>query len=193
MMQFTQGVVQFRRQFDSRGAAADDGDSKLGQRLLATAATEGQFQHPVAQLLRVVRGVQEHRVLANAGRAEIVRLRAHRQHQPVIGHFARRAKLRSAGIAHFGKLDAAPFGVQRLHIAELELVTVAIAMGEVIDLVLASVERAGGHLVQQRLPDVCGRAVDQHDAGLVLRAQGAPQPGGEFQAAGAAANDDDAG
>lgn len=88
--------------------------------------------------------------------------------------------------------DQPLLAVQRLHVTELEVVTVVVAVGEVVHLVLAAIEHAGSHFVQQGLPDVGGRPVHQDDAGTVAQAQLAAQAGGQLQAPGTAANDDNA-
>jgi hypothetical protein len=64
-------------------------------------------------------------------------------------------------------------------------------MGEVVEPVALGGERAGGDLVQERLPDVGQRAVDQRDPRPAAPAEAVAEPGREHEAAGAAADDHD--
>ena len=64
-------------------------------------------------------------------------------------------------------------------------------MGEVVEAVRIDAQGAGRDLVQQRLPDVDQRAVDQRDPGLAVPAQPIAELGREHQAARAAADHDD--
>ena len=65
-------------------------------------------------------------------------------------------------------------------------------LGEVVELVAVGVHAAGGNLVQQRLPHVRARALDERDLGLVLAAELVAELGDELEPAGAAADDEDA-
>src|SRR6185437_4664304 len=55
-----------------------------------------------------------------------------------------------------------------------------------------SVDRARGDLVEEGLPDMRALAVEQGDPGAPMPAEAAAEPGRELEAAGAAADDDDA-
>ena len=61
---------------------------------------------------------------------------------------------------------------------------------QVIQLVVVQVHAAGGHLVQQRLPQVRAGLVHQRDQRLLAAAQRVSQARGELQTARAAAHDD---
>ena len=67
---------------------------------------------------------------------------------------------------------------------------VPVRLGEVVDLVRPRIHAACGDLVQLRLPHVGAVAVDERDVDRA--ADPVAQPGGELEAAGAAADDDDA-
>ena len=64
-------------------------------------------------------------------------------------------------------------------------------VGAVVDFVGAGVERTGRDLVQQGFLDVGQAGIDQGNAGFVFLAQFVAQPGDQFQAAGATADNYD--
>lgn len=64
-------------------------------------------------------------------------------------------------------------------------------VGAVVDFVGAGVEGTGRDLVQQGFPDVGQAGIDQGNAGFVFLAQFVAQPGDQFQAAGATADNYD--
>jgi hypothetical protein len=76
-------------------------------------------------------------------------------------------------------------------LAEHEREVVPARLREVVELVLVDVHAAGRDLVQQRLPQVGAIAVHQRDLRLAV-AVAIPQRGGELEAAGSPAHDDDA-
>ena len=77
------------------------------------------------------------------------------------------------------------------HLADAVAEVVPVRLRQVVDLVRAHVHAAGGDLVQLGLPDVGAGAVDQGDVGLAALAQRVAERGGQFEPAGAAADDDD--
>ena len=82
--------------------------------------------------------------------------------------------------------------VEAGHLAVAELEAVPVALRLIFELVAVDVHAAGGDLVQQRLPDVRARALDERDlAPCRLRAELVAEPRRELEPAGAAADDDD--
>ncbi|GGJ05433.1 hypothetical protein GCM10009083_22870 [Halopseudomonas pertucinogena] len=67
---------------------------------------------------------------------------------------------------------------------------IPLGLSQVVELVIGTVERAGGHLMQQRLPDMGEMRIHQGDMRLAFSAQGAAEPGSQFQTTRAAAYDD---
>ena len=63
---------------------------------------------------------------------------------------------------------------------------------QVVGGVGVQVHAAGGNLVQVRLPEMRARLFDQRDAGFAGLTQLVAQTGGQLQAAGTAADDEDA-
>src|SRR5690606_4048751 len=80
--------------------------------------------------------------------------------------------------------------IQSLEAAELEFEVIPLRLGQTVELVIGTVERAGCHLVQQRLPDMREMRVHQGDMRLAFPAQGTAEPGSQFQTTRAAAHDD---
>jgi hypothetical protein len=74
--------------------------------------------------------------------------------------------------------------------AELEVETMVLGVRLVAQGIDARIHGAGGHFVQQGLPQVSAVTVNQSDLGLVLFAKLATQTGGQLQATGAAAYND---
>ncbi len=60
---------------------------------------------------------------------------------------------------------------------------------EVIELVLVGIHAAGGDFVQERLPQVRARAVDERDHRALPAPERVAEPGCELEPAGAAADD----
>ncbi len=142
--------------------------------------------------VRLPRVVDGERVLANARRVEVVGLAADRDRERVVGDRARRQDLGALVVAHRGDLHLALRAVEALERAEREGEAVPARLREVVELVGVHVHAARGDLVQQRLPEVRARAVDEGHVGAALAAEAVAQARGELQAAGAAAHHDDA-
>ncbi len=150
------------------------------------------FQQAVLEGLGLFAGVEEAAVLAHAFDAEVVADAAYGDDQGVVAEAARGDDLLAGAVEGGRQLDLATFAVQAHHAAQAVTEVVARALGQVFDLVFVGIEGAGGHFVQQRFPDVGAGGVHQGDVGLAALAELVAQPGGQFQAAGAPADDEDA-
>ena len=82
--------------------------------------------------------------------------------------------------------------IQAVHAPETELEVMPARLIQIVQLVVVQVHAAGRDLMQQRLPQMRARLVHQRDQRLAPLAQLVAQAGGELEAAGAAADDDDA-
>ncbi len=82
--------------------------------------------------------------------------------------------------------------IEPLHAPEPELEMMPARLEQIVQFVVVEVHAAGRDLVQQRLPQVRAALIDKRDQRLSVLAQRVPQPGGEFEPARAAADDDDA-
>ena len=92
-------------------------------------------------------------------------------------------------VEHRAHLHEALLAVEAHHLAHAVTEAVPVALRQVVGGVLVYVDAAGGHLVQVRLPEVRARLLDERHIRQALLAQRAALPCGEFQAAGAAADD----
>src|SRR5690606_33528328 len=105
---------------------------------------------------------------------------------------ASRYELVSLLVERCSEMYALVLAVQTIHAAHLEFEVIPLGLRHVVELVGRRVQRAGGNLVQQWLPDMGQIGVDQDHAGLAAFTECITQAGGKFQAAGAAADDYDA-
>ncbi len=64
-------------------------------------------------------------------------------------------------------------------------------LGDVVQFVLAAAQAAGGHGVQQRLPDMGAAAVHERNFRATLLAEHVTEAGGELKAGRTTADDDD--
>ncbi|MNF93320.1 hypothetical protein D3C84_759920 [compost metagenome] len=131
-------------------------------------------------------------MLRRAFGAEVVGGAADRQDQAVVGQLACGHEFAPVLVMGGGQLDDLALAVQPAHAAELELEVVPLRLGDIVQLVLRGVQRAGRHFMQQGFPDVGEVGVGQDDLGLAFLAERSTQTGSELQAAGAAADDHDA-
>ena len=69
---------------------------------------------------------------------------------------------------------------------------VPVGLGQIVERMVVEVHAAGGDLVQQRLPQMGARLLDQRDLGLAAPAQLVAQPSHQLEPAGAATHHDDA-
>jgi hypothetical protein len=81
--------------------------------------------------------------------------------------------------------------IQIRHAAKLKLVMMFAGMGPVVDFVGVGIQRAGGYFVKQRFPDVSQPGVHQRDPRFAFFAKLVSQPGNQFKATGAAADNHD--
>ena len=89
-------------------------------------------------------------------------------------------------------MDQAPGAIEADHFAEPVAKAVPIGLGEIIQLMLRDVHAAGGDFVEQRLPQMRARLLDQRDVGAAAPPERVAEPRRELEPAGPAADDDDA-
>ncbi len=191
--ELARGMAQLGCELDPCGARADDREAQAaapGGCGLGMAAHEAA-EHLLMNALGLGRAVEEQAVLGDPRHAEIVDHAADRDHQRVVAEAPRRGDLGAAGILHRVEHDLLAAAVEAAHPAELEGVVMGAGMGEVVEPVGIGAQRAGRDLVQQRLPDVAQRAVDQRDPRAATAAETVAEPARQHQPAGAAADDHD--
>ena len=141
---------------------------------------------------RLVRRIQRDGMLLHAGRAEVVAPAADRQHQRVIAKRACRGDL-PALVVEAGREDRPP-AVSRFepdHLADPVAEMMPVRLRQIVDRMVADIHAAGCHLMQQGLPDMGPRALDQRDLGLPVAAKPVAQLGHKLQPCRAAADDHD--
>ena len=181
-------VVDFRRQLDAGGAAADD---RHGHRLVAVVGVQAGVHEAFAEALRLSAGVHEQAVVAHPGGAEVVALTAHGDHQVVVVEVALGQHFLALGVGDRCQGDGAFFLVHPGHVARFKAVVVQAGVGAVVHRVQVGVDGAGGDFMEARLPDVHAAGVHQGDIGVPELAQFASQLGDQGQAAGTAADHHD--
>ena len=143
------------------------------------------------EVLRVLRVVEEDTVFSDPGGAEVVGNRTQRQHQVIVVQPPFRQHLAAIVVQQRRQLNLPPLAVDIAERTEVKIEAVQAGVGPVTDLVQPRVQGPGSHLVQQRLPDMDGTAIHQGDGSASLATEFVTQPGRQFQATGAAADDYD--
>src|SRR5262245_30964123 len=141
--------------------------------------------------LRLVRSIEADGVLARTRRAEIVAVAADGDDQRVVRNFPAWDQLPPSLVQGRRNEHATPLPVEAIHFAQLEAEMVPARLGQVIEGVLLEVHGAGRELVEQRLPQVRARAIDERDESLAAAPQLVPQARCELYAARAAPDDHD--
>jgi hypothetical protein len=113
------------------------------------------------------------------------------EHQRVIRQLPRGQQFRAILIEARRHLDKLALPVDAGQFALLEFEVVPARLRHVLELVRVRVHAAGRHLVQQRLPDVRGRAVDQRHLRRTRLAKLVAQPRDKLEPAGSATDHDD--
>ncbi|MNF57799.1 hypothetical protein D3C84_393400 [compost metagenome] len=190
--QLMRRMVQFGGQFHARGAGADDGHADLFCGLaLAGVGAQVVAEQLAMEALGLLAGVEKQAVFGGACGAEVVGGAADRDHQAVVIQLPLRHQHLALLVERRAEGDAPCGAVEPAHASELELEVIPLGLGHVVQLVFRGVQRAGGHLMQQRFPDVRQVGVDQGDFGFAAFTQSSTQAGSKLQAAGAAADDQD--
>ncbi len=187
------GVVKLRRQLHTGGTGPDDGYVQLsfvdGIRL--GVGVEIISQQLLMKSVRLIAAVEKHAVFLDTFGAEVVGDAANGDDQGIVAKRAPRNDLVTLLIQCRRHNHLVLGAVQPAHVAEAKTKVTPASQGEIINIIIVGVQRPGGHGMQQRFPDMGQRHVDEGDLGLALFAQLVTKSGGEFQAAGPAADDDD--
>jgi hypothetical protein len=175
------------------GAAADDDhvQTAVARRADMIVRLQARADDAPVQLVGLLGGIQREGVLGHAGNAEGIAHASQRQHQRVVAQHAVRDHLGAVVVEHRRDGDLAAPAIERLQRALSEGEAMPARLGEVIELVGVDVEAARGDLVQQRLPDVGGRTVDERHRGAAPAPEAVAETRGELQSARAAADDHD--
>ena len=191
---FARRAVQLGGQLDAGGAGADDRDLELlgPQRRRLRMGADAGVDHARVEAPRIGQRLELHRMLADAGRAEVVALAAHGDDERVVAEGALRRDLATLVVERRRDVHLAPCAVEPDHLADPVAEAVPVRLREVIDLVRREVHAAGRDLVQFGFPDMRSIAVDQRDVGAALAAEPIAELRCELEPARAAAADDHA-
>ena len=138
-------------------------------------------QQPLPKSLRVLPLVEKHAVGTNARGTEIVRHRADRHNQVVVGDTLAGQQLGPVIVVHWRNRNLAALPVDVLQSAEEESKPRSMTVRPVPDFVEIGIERAGRDFMQQRLPDVGAMTVDEEDVDVGVAPVSASQLRGELQ------------
>jgi hypothetical protein len=160
-------VEQLGGQLDAGSPAADHGDADMlvGRRIGAHRARDAQamVEQAVAEPVSLGAVVEDHAILADARRAEVIGDRSDREHEIIVPDRMARDQLAAILVEQRRDPDLAPVAIDAVQRAEEEAIAPAMAMAAIADLVEIGVERSGRDLVQQRFPDMRAVALDQDD------------------------------
>src|SRR5690606_3269726 len=182
--------MEFSSELHAGGAPADDGDAQRRQLLGRSLGPEQQPNQTAVKILRLRQRVEVQAMLGGAGDPEMIADAADSDDQDLVGDLTGRDDLVAALVAQGRQQDLLALAIQPAHTAVLKAEAVAVRLSQVGDRVRLRIQRAGRHLVVERLPDVDQTAVDQNDVSLAGASQAASQPRGQLQPSGAAADDD---
>ena len=186
-------VRQLRREFDAGRARADHRDLQLlgSQRPRLGMRADARVDQPPMEALRLPRVLERDRMLGDPGRAEVVRETADGDDQRVVREHPCAGDLLFAVVDERGDVHDARGAVDVRGLADAIAEVMPVRLREVVGLVHPDVHAAGRDLVQVRLPEVRARLLDQRDVRLLPLAERVAESRREFEAAGAAADDDD--
>ena len=159
--------VELRREFHAGRARADDGDVQLGflDRSAVGVRLEIGRQQTLLEALGLLGSIEKHAVFANALNTEIVADAADGDYRGVEGNRALGNELSAVLVESGCNGDFAGRALETAHAPETKAESVGARLGQVLDLVFVDVHGASGDLVQQWLPHMRPRGVDQGDVG----------------------------
>ena len=191
--QLARGAVQLGRQLDAGSTGTDDGDAQRPR--LAGAGhglrLQAVVEDALLQILGLALAVEEHAVLLHPRHAEIVADAAEGQHQHVVVDAPLRHRAVAVNARDGGQHQLVRRPIQPVHLALHEAEAMLAGMAEIEDRVLGRDQRAGGDLMQQRLPDMGEVDVDQDDLGQPGPTQAVAELRCQHEATSAATDDDD--
>ena len=143
------------------------------------------------ELARLLRRVEHDAVFLHAGHAEVVADRADRDDQRVIAEAAARDDLDPVLVKGRRDADFLALPVQSVHAAETEREMVPVSLRQIFQAFGIRIEATRRDFVEQRLPQMRRRGIDQRDIRALLVSQLVAQTGRQFQSSCSTAHDDD--
>ena len=126
-----------------------------------------------------------------ARRAEVVGSAPQSDHQRIVGDAMRWQHFTAGVIDRRGEMNLFIRSIQAIHSAQAELKMMPPRLVQVIQFVIVQIHAACGNLVQQRLPQMRARSVDQGYARRLALPQRPAELSGQFEPAGPASYDND--
>src|SRR5574344_393057 len=185
------GIAKLGGQLHTGSTGTDNGHADLFVVCGTGVGTQVFAKQALVKVPCVLQAVEKNAMLAGTCGAEVVGQTAHSQHQTVVMNAAAGYQFAALVVEGGGQLDGFGITVKAGKAAQLEIKVVPLGLCQIVELVVGGVERAGSNFVQQGFPDMGQIGVNQGDAGLFAFAKRAAQSGGQFQPAGAAADNDD--
>ena len=191
--QMPQRLMHLRRELDAGGPGADDGDAQhlAGRPVRLELRPQADAEQALLEAVGLLVAVEIEAMLGDAGNGEIIARAAHGDDQRVIGDLPGGGYLLPIGVQDRRQMHLALRPVETVHAAGLEGEMMVAGMAQEIHVVVMRPHGADRHLMQQRLPDMGERIVDEGDLRPPAAAQPVAELGGQHQPAGAAADDND--
>src|SRR5690349_670599 len=195
-MHQTDAVAQRRCKLDARCTRSDDVDRHRLHVLRAAHAPymirpRARVEQLAAERFRMRDGLQRQRMLLRALDAEVVGHAAECEHERIERDAARGEHFAAVVIARCADRNVTLRAIERLQRTLFELEAVTPRLHRELQLMRGGIDLARCGLVQQRLPEVRRRAVDENDLRMPALAERFAKTRGESQSTHAAANDDD--
>src|SRR5215472_5026387 len=190
--QLARRVMQLRRKLGAGRARPYDRDLQLlrAQDVGLRMAADIGIHQAAVEACREWR-VQRYRMLAHTGGAEIVALAAHCDNERIVTKAAHRRDL-AAFVINVGRhVDFTSLPIEANHLANAIAEAMPMRLRQEVDFVDCEIHTSGGDLVQQGLPKMRARFVNQGDIGELAPAELVPQLGHKLETAGAAADHND--
>lgn len=150
------GAMKLGCKLDSGRSGTDDRDVQLPRFEWPLLHLRAQkfTQQTLLQLIRLMMIVQKDTMLLDAFNVEIIGRAANGDDQAVIGERSSRHDLLAILIQHRCQADFFCDAIQPFHLTLDEAEMMLLRMAEIVDAVTIRGERAGGDLMQERLPDM---------------------------------------
>src|SRR5262245_47637576 len=186
-------VMQLRRKLGAGRARPDDRDLQLlrAQDVGLRMAADIGIHQAAVEARGLEWRVQRYRMLAHTGGAEIVALAAHCHNERIVTKAALRRDLAALVINVGRHLDFASLPIEANHLANAIAEAMPMRLRQEVDFVDREIHTSGGDLVQQGLPKMSARFVDQGDISELAPAEPVTQLGHKLESAGAAADHND--
>jgi hypothetical protein len=147
------------------------------------------IDEPLVEANRLLLSVEGDGELLGAASPKVIACAAHRYNQCVVVDRASWCDLFPFSVEAGSELNFAPHPVKADHLPDVVAEMVVGSLREIIDGIATYVQRAGGYLMQVRLPNVSAGALDEGDLRHFSATEAVSEFSGEFDSACSAADD----